>query len=244
MNDLAVFTYKNHEIREITDEKGNPWFVAKDVCEALEMAHNREAISRLHNGDVRKVDVLSSQGTRQQTNIINEAGLYFLILRSNKPEARKFQYWITHEVIPSIRKTGAYAMKELSRLEILEMAIQSERERIRLEQQIEANAYKIESFQQFIDASNYQGMNEVAKVLGYGRNKLFKLLRNNGVLRSNNTPYQRYLDRGYFVVKNASINMGGEIVAVPVTHVSTNGMEWLRNLLKREFGAAVRDDRS
>jgi len=231
MNDLTVFTYKGQNIREITDEKGNPWFVANDVCAVLGIQNPWDALNRLHNGDLVKTEVLSPQGTRQQTNIINEAGLYSLILRSNKPEARKFQYWITHEVIPSIRKTGAYNMKELSRLEILEMAIQSERERLELQRQIEQDAPKVEAFEQLISASNYQSMNDIAKALGMGRNKLFKVLRGHGILMSNNVPYQRYLDRGYFVVKDVPINMGGEIVAKPITRVSAQGMYWLSRLL-------------
>ncbi|XLP22299.1 Bro-N domain-containing protein [Bacillus toyonensis] len=86
-------------------KEGEPWFVAKDVCEALDVKNTTVAINKL---DIDEVTKFNLGGLAGETNIINESGLYSLILRSRKPEAKAFKRWITHEVIPSIRKHGAY----------------------------------------------------------------------------------------------------------------------------------------
>lgn len=88
---------------------GDPWFVAKDVCACLSIANSRDAVARLDDDekDVEKTDTL---GGNQEMTIVSEPGLYSLVLRSNKPEAKDFKRWITHDVIPSIRKTGKYSL--------------------------------------------------------------------------------------------------------------------------------------
>lgn len=90
----------------LSDEKGEPWFVAADVCTVLEIANVGNAVLRLDKSekDHRRMDTL---GGPQNMSVVNESGLYTLILRSDKPEAKKFQHWVTHEVLPSIRKHGA-----------------------------------------------------------------------------------------------------------------------------------------
>ncbi|WP_331281356.1 BRO-N domain-containing protein [Paenibacillus sp. FSL R5-0345] len=106
MNQLQRFMYSNQEVRS-TIIDGQPWFVAKDVCDVLEISNNRDALNRL---DEDEKDVVSTDtlGGMQNVSVVNEPGLYSLILGSRKPEAKQFKRWITHEVIPSIRKHGAY----------------------------------------------------------------------------------------------------------------------------------------
>jgi prophage antirepressor-like protein len=106
MSNLQVFNFEQRQVRVI-EHDGEPWFVARDVCDVLELVNSREAISPLDDDEkgVRKTDTL---GGTQDMNIISESGLYALILRSNKVEARKFRKWVTSEVLPAIRKTGAY----------------------------------------------------------------------------------------------------------------------------------------
>nr|WP_276561612.1 Bro-N domain-containing protein [Bacillus sonorensis] len=87
---------------------GEPWFVAKDVCDVLEIKNNRDALSRLDD-DEKGVALTDTLGGTQELTVVNEPGLYSLILRSRKPEAKQFKRWITHGVIPTIRKTGGYA---------------------------------------------------------------------------------------------------------------------------------------
>ncbi len=101
-----VFNFRGSDIREVTDEYGEPWFVAKDVTDILEMSNGREAVRQLDIDEKRTVRITDGGPERA---IINESGLYSLILRSRKPEAKAFKKWITSEVLPSIRKTGKYS---------------------------------------------------------------------------------------------------------------------------------------
>lgn len=113
-NELKIFdSPKFGEIRVI-ERDGDPWFVAVDVCRALEIGNSRDALSRLDD-DEKGVASIDTPGGAQQMNIINEPGLYTLVLGSRKPEAKAFKRWITHEVIPSIRKTGSYTFDGTSK---------------------------------------------------------------------------------------------------------------------------------
>ncbi|MCL2593482.1 MAG: Bro-N domain-containing protein [Defluviitaleaceae bacterium] len=107
MNNITIFNYKNAEIRAVTIS-GEPWLVLKDVCEILELTTPARVASRLDNDEVSQTHIIDSLGRKQDTTIINESGLYNLILRSNKRQAKAFRRWVTHEVLPSIRKTGKY----------------------------------------------------------------------------------------------------------------------------------------
>ena len=114
MKDIQVFESEEFGQIRTMEKNGQPWFVAVDVCRALELGNNRKAVSRLDDDE--KMTVTSSdshsgqRGGAQMMTLVNELGLYTLVLGSRKPEAKAFKRWITHEVIPSIRKTGAYQM--------------------------------------------------------------------------------------------------------------------------------------
>ena len=88
---------------------GEPWFVAKDVCNVLGIVNNKDAIKALDEDEVGKIYLTDALGRKQETNIVNESGLYNLIFRSNKPEARAFRKWVTSVLLPVVRKTGKYA---------------------------------------------------------------------------------------------------------------------------------------
>ena len=108
MTKLAVFAFGNQEIRTVTDEHGETWFVANDVCAALELGNPRQAItSHVDEDDVHSMDTLTPGGL-QQLNHVNESGLYALIFGSRKEAAKRFKRWVTSEVLPAIRKTGKY----------------------------------------------------------------------------------------------------------------------------------------
>jgi prophage antirepressor-like protein len=108
MSEIIPFQFESHSLRVQTDEQGNPWFNANDVCAALEMANPRDALAKhVDEEDVAKRDTPTAGGV-QPVNHLNESGLYALILGSNKPEAKRFKRWVTSEVLPSIRKTGRY----------------------------------------------------------------------------------------------------------------------------------------
>lgn len=103
----VVFNFGSHSVRTI-EQDGEVWFVAADVCHVLEIANPRNASARLDDDEKDAVQITDAIGRQQETTIINESGLYSLILNSRKPEARTFKRWVTHEVLPAIRKTGGY----------------------------------------------------------------------------------------------------------------------------------------
>lgn len=106
MNELKVFFYGESEVRTVL--KGdNPWWVLKDVCEILEIGNSRDVTARLDD-DEKDVDTIDTLGGMQELTVISESGLYNVILLSRKPEAKKFKRWVTHDVLPAIRRHGAY----------------------------------------------------------------------------------------------------------------------------------------
>lgn len=112
MSNLTVFTYEGNEVRTI-QRNGEPWWVLKDVCAVLDLTTPARVAERLEEDEVSQSHLTDSIGRQQETIIISESGLYNVILRSDKSEAKKFKRWVTHEVLPSIRRHGLYAVDEL-----------------------------------------------------------------------------------------------------------------------------------
>lgn len=112
-NQLKVFNYNTNEVRMV-EKNGEPWFVLKDVCQVLNIQNHKDIVSRLDNDEVGRFNLPHPQSPNKQLEIlaINESGLYSVILRSDKPQAKPFRKWVTSEVLPTIRKTGSYAIKE------------------------------------------------------------------------------------------------------------------------------------
>ena len=109
-NEVQVFTNPEFgEVRTLTID-GMPWFVLKDVCEVLGIADHKAAARRLEGDEVCQTPLIDSIGRKQETTVINESGLYSVILRSNKPKAKTFRKWVTSEVLPAIRREGAYVL--------------------------------------------------------------------------------------------------------------------------------------
>lgn len=113
MDKLKVFDYKGREVRTV-EQDGELWWVLKDVCDVLTLTHPEMVAKRLDRDEANQIGVIDSLGREQKTTVINEAGLYNVILRSDKPEAKDFKRWVTHEVLPSIRKHGAYVTARAS----------------------------------------------------------------------------------------------------------------------------------
>lgn len=108
---MKVFEYEKQEKFSVIDREGEPWFVLNEVCAKLEIANPSDAASRLDDDEKDTIGITDSIGRSRKTTIINESGLYSVILRSVKPEAKRFKKWVTSEVLPSIRKTGGYGGK-------------------------------------------------------------------------------------------------------------------------------------
>ena len=123
MNELKVFNYQDNEVRTV-EINGEPWFVLKDVCAVLGLSTPARVAERLDSDEVSQTHLTDSLGREQETTIINESGLYNVILRSDKPEAKPFRKWVTREVLPSIRKTGGYGQKALSPMEMFSLQAQ------------------------------------------------------------------------------------------------------------------------
>lgn len=162
-----------------------------------------------------------------QSAYIPENIFYRLAMKAKNETAEKFQALVADEILPSIRKTGSYSIqKQIPKTfaEALRLAADLEEERQKL-------LPKADQFDKFISGENYQDMNTAAKALGWGRNKLFAELRNRKILMSGNRPYQSYIDRGYFVVKEKPIDMGGTVFNKPQTYVTAKGLSWLERVL-------------
>ena len=104
MNDITIFNHLGNDIRVMTDEQGEPLFVLKDICDALDLKNISDVASRLDEDGVGTTEVIDNLGRTQKTNVVTEAGLYEVIFMSRKPEAKAFKRWVTSEVLPSIRK--------------------------------------------------------------------------------------------------------------------------------------------
>lgn len=110
MSDIQIFNYNSNEVRTVQRD-GEPWFVLKDVCDVLGMSNSRMVADRL-DPDEKGVSQIDTLGGKQEMAVINESGLYNVIIRSDKPEAKPFRKWVTSEVLPSIRKHGAYMTED------------------------------------------------------------------------------------------------------------------------------------
>ena len=124
MNELQVFSYNSSEVRTVMRD-GEPWFVLKDVCRVLEISDHKVVIRRLDKDEVCQIPLTDSMGRKQKTWLINESGLYSVILRSDKPEAKKFTRWVTHEVLPTIRRTGGYGSQAAGLTKLAEQMAQT-----------------------------------------------------------------------------------------------------------------------
>jgi prophage antirepressor-like protein len=234
-----IFAYEDKPVRVVIIN-GEPWFVAKDVCEILELENSRQAVARLDE-DERGVCIIDTPGGPQEMQIVNEPGLYAMILTSRKPEAKQFRRWITHEVIPTIRKTGIYSTQyQIPRTyaEALRLAAEQAEMIERQQRELEAAKPKIEFFDAVASSKDAIQIGDAAKVLGIpglGRNKLFAFLREKGILMHDNVPYQEYVDRGYFrVIEQKWTTPDGETRISIKTLVYQRGLDFIRRLLAEE----------
>lgn len=248
-NNIQVFN--NEEFGEVRTVmvSGEPWFVAVDVCKALELSNPTVAVSRLDEDERSKFNL----GRQGEGTIINEAGLYSLILGSRKPEAKAFKRWITHDVIPAIRKTGGYIQGEesMSDDDLIARALVMAQKKIELREQqlkekdaqLELQKPKVEFADHVTDSDNAIDMGTFAKYaqkqgITMGRNTLFKWLRDQGVLMDNNVPYQRYLNAGWFKVIELTYNTGSGQYTNPKTLVTGKGQVALINYIRKNYKEA------
>lgn len=192
MTALEQFAYSGQPVRTVLLD-GEAWFVAKDACDVIGISKYRDALAQLEADERASVPVDTPGGT-QTVGAVNEAGLYALMFISRSPKVRGFQRWVTHEVLPAIRRTGQYGSALPTNFaEALELAAAEIRKSEALEAKVAADAPKIEAYETLMDSDGAYSMDSAAKILGIGRNTMFSRLREVGVILSGSRlPAQRY----------------------------------------------------
>lgn len=253
MSELKIFEHEDFgAVRTLTIDN-EPWFVGKDVAEVLGYAKPANAIAtHVDEDDALKQGITDNLGRTQETTIINESGLYSLVLSSKLPNAKQFKRWVTSEVLPSIRKNGLYATESFAEMAVNDpdWAIsvfqklkeeRAEKQRLEMERNLlqEANiemAPKAEFFDEIIGSKTTVDMSCVAKTLNMniGRNRLFQFLREQKVLQNDNRPYQMYVDRGWFrILENKYTDIRGDVHVTFKTVAFQKGIDGIRKLLKQ-----------
>lgn len=231
MSELQIF--QNEEFGEVKtiEVNGIIYFNANDVALALGYSNTHKAIST-HCKGVTKWDTPTTSGV-QKVNYIPEGDIYRLVMRSKLPGAERFESWVCDEVLPSIRKNGSYELPKTYAEALRELADKAEQvERLAVENQ--ELKPKAEFFDAVTDSKDAFDMKNVANVLdmGIGRNNLFKFLRDQKILMSDNRPYQDYIDRGYFRVIEQKYDKGyGETGISIKTLVFQKGVDFIRKRL-------------
>lgn len=249
----AIKIFENEEFGKVRTviKDGEPWLVGKDVAEILEYSNTRDAISRHIDSEDKTTVVISDSGSnyKSKTTIINESGFYSLVLSSKMPKAKEFRRWVTSNVLPTIRRTGGYVANEdmfidnylpfldepyqgLFRLQM--MAINQLNERIRHDQPLVEFANQVSNTENLIDI-NAMAKLAIEENIPIGRNRLFRWLRENEILMSDNLPYQKFIDRGYFAVKESVFETGSMTKTYQQTFVTGKGQQFIIRLLKKEF---------
>lgn len=218
-NEIQKFDFKGAALRTLTDEAGEPWFVLKDCMSILDLGNPTETVKMFDKDEFSTTEVIDSIGRRQQTYIISEPGLYRLVMKSRKPEAKEFQRWVTHEVLPSIRKHGGY-MAGQERMTPEQMALASMRW---LQSKVDEQAKQLKAqegkvlFANAVETARPSILvGDFAKILksngiNIGPRRLFAWLREHGWLikakgSSWNMPTQKAMDLHLFEVKETTIS--------------------------------------
>ena len=238
---LEVFKNAGFEIRGGLIN-GEPYFVAMDIAKALGYSDAEAMTRRLDSDEIQNLQIVGF-GNRG-VNVINESGLYNAILGSKKPEAKQFKKWVTSEVLPSIRKHGAYLTPEkieevlLNPDTIIQLANQVKAEKEAKEKAlklIESQKPMVKFAKRIGSCASTLSIQDFAKVISdktrytIGQNRLYALLRGSGYLMRDNKPYQRYIDMGVFEVKEATYTnqTTNEEVAYLKTRVTAKGQQYL-----------------
>lgn len=213
-SDMQIF--KNETFGEIRTAviDGEPWFVAVDVCRALEIVNSRDALTRIDE-DEKGVVLTDTPGGKQEVTTVNEPGLYSLVLGSRKPEAKVFKRWITHEVIPSIRKNGGYiaGQETMSDVELMARALivaqnvieEKNRQISGLTEENLLMKPKAEYFDDLVDRKLLTNFRDTAKEFHLGQKRFIAFLTVNGYAyrdaKGRILPHQKHVDAGLFELK-------------------------------------------
>ena len=242
-SDMQIF--KNEQFGEIRTVviDGEPWFVAVDVCRALEIVNSRDALTRIDE-DEKGVVLTDTPGGKQEVTTVNEPGLYSLVLGSRKPEAKAFKRWITHEVIPSIRKNGGYiaGQETMSDVELMARALivaqnvieEKNRQISGLTEENLLMKPKAEYFDDLVDRKLLTNFRDTAKEFHLGQKRFIAFLTDNGYAyrdaKGRILPHQKHVDAGLFEMKECRSERSRW--AGMQTLITPRGRETFRLLLK------------
>lgn len=249
MNDVTIFRKDEFGAVRAVMLEGEPWFVAADVCRALGIGNSSDAVKRLDDDEHALVSIEGLSRGNDKANIINEPGLYGLVLASRKPEAKAFKRWITHEVIPEIRKTGGYiaGQEMMDDDQLLANALMVAQRKIaernkQLEaanEKIKADAPKVLFAETVEKAETCISIGTLAKILNQagldiGERRLFERLRNDKWLNSKgrnwNVPSQKSMDMGLMRVHESTISRSSGIQIKKTPLITGKGQRFFLDL--------------
>ncbi|MFC7942669.1 phage antirepressor [Microbacterium oxydans] len=238
MSALEVFQYSDREVRTVSVD-GEVWFVLADICGVLGVANVGNVAARLDEADIRQTDI-SSGGQRRAVTIVSESDMYEVVIRSDKPEARRFRWWVTHEVIPAIRRTGTYAVETPEQL-MARAVVQAQEIIARKDEQIAALAPMAEAWEEIADAGTDYAVRDVAPMLSRagietGPQRLFETLHELGWIyrgeKQRWTPYARAVDAGLLKLRAMAPyrdhDTGDLMPSAPQVRITPKGVERLR----------------
>lgn len=241
-NDLIPFEYAGRPVR-LVEVDGDHWFVAADVCAVLDLDDVRRAVERLDAADRSQTPVRSG-GQKRHMWIINESGLYDLIIRSDKAEARPFRRWVTAEVLPAIRRTGSYAMAgaigvaAIGRRELAQMVIEAEDRAMVADTRVAELEPAAAAWADLATADGDYSVRDAAQLLqragiDTGQNRLFRTLREVRWVDQNGKPYQTQVETGRLAVLTRTYDHPhtGEPRLDVTVRITPKGVEWLRRHL-------------
>lgn len=240
MNEVQLFNFENHEVRSLLINS-EPWFVGKDVAEVLGYERADNAIRNHIDKEDKLMHQISASGQNRNMTIINESGLYSLVLSSKLPSAKKFKRWVTSEVLPALRKTGQYQVKELSGQELMAKAlIEAQSVLAAKDKVIEEMKPKVVFADAVATSHTSILVGELAKILkqngiDMGQKRLFAWLREKGYLIKRqgtdyNMPTQKAMELGLFEIKEGSyVNGSGVNITTKTPKVTGKGQQYFIN---------------
>lgn len=242
MNEVQLFNFESHEVRSLLINN-EPWFIGKDVADVLGYKNQRDAISKHVDSEDKNTVAIHDGITRGNPNqtIINESGLYALIFGSKLESAQKFKRWVTSEVLPALRKTGQYQVKELSGSELMAKAlIEAQNVLAAKDKQIEQMKPKVVFADAVATSHTSILVGELAKILKQngiemGQKRLFAWLREKGYLIKRqgtdyNMPTQKSMELGLFEIKEGSyVNGSGVNITTKTPKITGKGQQYFIN---------------
>ena len=249
MSEIKIWNFEDNAVRTLTIDN-EPYFVGKDVATVLGYSDTFGALKKhVDEEDKQNCQNDSFESPRGLT-VINESGIFSLILSSKLPNAKRFKHWVTSEILPAIRKTGGYMIQDSTYFIDKYFTTASAQQRLILQsamaeietltRQIAENKPKVEFADQVADSSTLIDMNALAKLAEHngfpiGRNRLFKWLRFKRILMPSNIPYQEYIERGFFEIRECTYTVHGETRLSYKTLVTGKGQIYIITKLRKEY---------